>query len=361
MAISVNPTNPNRVVDRTKYLTQIPINYQLTEDLKLFRDIYTTQREVELTQDVIDDGILTHRNWDERNQTVGRDKQRSVLVRIPHTPADDAIYPNDIEGVISTAEGAGILELESVANVRAQKMIKLRRTHAITREASRLHLIATGEVLDPRGVLEQSYGAFNFYTEFGVTRAEFEIPLGEADNPKPDLDEAHETVQDSIGGVGMFTNQVALCSPEFFNALTGNGYFIEANKAVLTPQSVGVLLGQPTGAIAGLSPRYKTVEYAGIIFVNVGKATYKLPDGTRKRFIPEGEAFLMPHGFDDLLVTYYAPPNKFGANGVNTRSQGSYWFEYMNDKQDIIEIMTEQNFLNAMLYPQAVVKLSIKP
>lgn len=93
----------------------------------------------------------------------------------------------------------------------------------------------------------------------------------------------------------------------------------------------------------------------GITWINAGAAGYENAAGEFVPFIPEGDAYLMPVGVRDLFKTYYAPANRFSS--INRRAQGSYWFEYLNEKDDIIEIMTEQNFLNAMLNPAAIVRL----
>lgn len=359
MAITLNPQNIGKVVDKSTHLTVIPNKWSLTEDLGLFEDKYVSQKTVRVDRDTLSDRIAVARNWDERNNTIGKDAKDYLLLDIPHIPIDDAIYPNDLDGVVNVSSVEELLRLETVNSVRADKMMRLRRAHALTLEASRMHLITTGEVLDPRGVLRQSYGALNFYTEFGLTRTELEVDLSSASNPQDDLNNAYATVQDSAGNGSIYSNQIALCSSEFFNALASNGFVIEAMRSIATVSggALDFVLGNNTGG-RGLDSRYRTVDFAGITFIDAGRASYELPDGTRKRYIEAGEAFLMPYKMEDLYHTYYAPPNKFGY--VNKKSQGSYWFEYFNDKQDIIEIMTEQNFLNAMLYPQCVVKLTLK-
>lgn len=357
MAITLNPFNTNRVVDKSTHLTIIPNKWSLTEDLNLFDDKYVSQKTVRIDRETASDRIAVARNWDERNNTIGKDKRDTLLLEIPHTPIDDAIYPSDLDGIINVASPEEFLALESVNSVRADKMARLRRTHALTLEASRMHLITTGEVLDPRGVTRQSYGALNFYTEFGITRTEKNINLGSASDPRASVEEAYAAVQDAAGNGSIFSAQIALCSSEFFNKVAANGYVVESMRAIATVSgsALDFVAGRNAGG-RGLDSRYRTIDFAGVTFVDAGRASYELPDGTRKRYIEADEAFLMPYRMDDLFHTYYAPPNKF--DHVNKKSQGSYWFEYMNDKRDMIEIMTEQNFLNAMLYPQNVVKLT---
>lgn len=355
MAITLNPTNSNRVVERTATLNKIPNQWSLTTDLGLFADKYVSQKTVKVDMTKYSDRILSHRNWDERNNTIGKDTRQSLLLEIPHTPLDDAIYPQDIDGVVQTTNEVDLLNLSSVAEVRMEKMERMRRAHALTMEASRMHLITTGEVLDPRGVTRQNYGALNFYTEFGITQKSVALNLDAADNPTEKIEEAYQYVQEAAGNGSIYNSQVALVSSEMFNAIKGNAYVQDGMKTIINPRSLGMIIDRPTGG-KGLDQRYRTVEFGGITWIDAGRASYELPDGTRKRYIEADEGFLMPFGFEDLYHTYYAPANKFGS--VNTKAQGSYWFEYFNDRKDIIEIMTEQNFLNVCLYPQAVVKLT---
>lgn len=356
MAITLNPNNISKVVDKSTHLTVIPNKWSLTEDLGLFEDKYVSQKTVRIDRDTLSDRIATHRNWDERNNTIGKDKRDFLILEIPHTPIDDAIYPSDLDGVINVNSAEELLQLETVNSVRADKMGRLRRAHALTLEASRMHLITTGEVLDPRGVTRQSYGALNYYTEFGLTQQSFNVNLAVANDPRANIETPYQAVQDAAGNGSIYANQIALCSSEFFQKLASNGFVVESMRTVATVNSSALdfVLGRNAGG-RGLDTRYRTIEFGGVTFIDAGRASYELPDGTVKRYIEADEAFLMPYKMEDLFHTYYAPPNKFGY--INKKSQGSYWFEYLNDKQDIIEIMTEQNFLNAMLYPQCVVKL----
>ena len=89
------------------------------------------------------------------------------MLKIPHFPLDDAITPNDIDGIVRAGSLAEFAELETVASVRADKMIDIREAHGLTLEAARMQLITQGTAYAPRATV-----ATNFYTEFGVTRTE---------------------------------------------------------------------------------------------------------------------------------------------------------------------------------------------
>ena len=60
-----------------------------------------------------------------------------------------------------------------------------------------------------------------------------------------------------------------------------------------------MILDRPTGG-KGLDQRYRTVEF-GITWIDAGRASIELPDGTRKRYMKLDEGFLDP---SDLKTLY---------------------------------------------------------
>lgn len=352
MAIVLDRTNPGKVVDRTDSLIVIPNTVGITNALGLFQDDYRSQKTVEIVRTTRKAHLLEDRNWDERNQTIAGRQADSLLLKIPHFPLDDAITPNDIDGVVQAGSLAEFAELETVASVRADKMIALREAHSLTLEAARMQLITTGTAYAPRGTV-----VTNYYTEFGITREEVPFDLTGAADPRSDFNDAKKAVRNGLrdGQAGTVRGFVALCSDSFYMALQMNAFVTDAFKYVDQTQAMRVLLGKGGADVAGLDARFESMTVFGITFINAGAAGYEDANGSFVPFIPEGDAYLLPVGVRDLFKTYYAPANRFGS--VNRRAQGSYWFEYLNEKDDIIEIMTEQNFLNAMLNPAAVVRL----
>ena len=165
MAIVLDRQNPGKVVDRTDDLIVIPNTVGITNALGLFTDDYRSQKNIEISRTTRRSHILEDRNWDERNQTIAGREQDSLLLKIPHFPLDDAITPNDIDGIVRAGSLAEFAELETVASVRADKMIDMREAHALTLEAARMQLIVQGTAYAPRGTV-----VTNYYTEFGVTR-----------------------------------------------------------------------------------------------------------------------------------------------------------------------------------------------
>lgn len=352
MAIVLDRNNPGKVVDRTDSLIVIPNTVGITNALGLFQDDYRTQKNIEIVRTTKKSHILEDRNWDERNQTIAGRAQDSLLLKIPHFPLDDAITPNDIDGIVVAGSLAEFAELETVASVRADKMIDMREAHSLTLEAARMQMIVTGTAYAPRGTV-----VTNFYTEFGVTRTEIDVDFSGAADPRATINTAKKAVRNGLrdGQAGTVRSFVVLCSDSFYMALQQNAFVTDAFKYVDQGQALSVLLGRGGADVNGLDARFEQMSLFGCTFINAGAAGYENAAGTFVPFIPEGDAYMLPVGVRDLFKTYYAPANRFGT--VNRRAQGSYWYEYLNEKDDIIEIMTEQNFLNALLNPAAVVRL----
>lgn len=350
MPLVINPNDRSKVVDRTDSLIQIPNTVGITNALGLFTPEFSTQKTVEITRVTRGSTLLEDRNWDERNQTIAGRSRDSLLLKIPHFPADDSITPNDIDGIVSAASMAEAAELESVANVRADKMFDLREAHGLTLEAARMQLITDGTVYAPNGTV-----ATNYYTEFDITREEIGVDLSALVDPRSEFADAKKAVRAGLTGgqAGTVRRFVVLASDSFFNALLMNPYVTDAMKYEGGAQSLDVLLGAPQALAT--DARFEYVNLFGITFINAGAAGYENAAGTFVPFVPEGDAYMLPVGVRNMFKTYFAPANRFGT--INKRAQGSYWFEYMNEKDDIIEIMTEQNFLNALLAPGAIVRL----
>jgi hypothetical protein len=356
MALVVSQGNRLKVVDLTDALIDIPNNVGILNALNLFADKYSTQKRIEIRRLTGTSHLIGDRNWDERNQTVAGSSRDAIELKIPHFPVDDAIYPNDIDGNLQVSSVEDAMSLETVATVRAEKMVMLRNAHSLTLEAARMQLITAGTAYAPNGTLRQSYGpTYDFYTEWGATRTSLPVALSASADPRTAFNAAKAAVRAAIrngqaGSIGF----VVLCSNTFYNALYQNAFVTEAAKYL---QNSNMLLGSPVASgVPGLDNRFEQITLWGIRFINAGDAGYEL-DGTFVPYIAEGDAYMLPTGIANLFETYYAPANRFAS--VNKQAQGSYWFEYADEKDSKIEIMTEQNFLNITRYPEAIVELTL--
>lgn len=357
MPLVLSPNSRSRVIDRTDTLIQIPNNVGIISSLGLFTDTYSSQKTIEITRTDRGSHLAVDRNWDERNSTIAGRTRDSLTLKIPHFPLDDAITPNDIDGIIQADSLTDALELESVASVRVEKMFDLREAHSLTKEQARMQMITTGSVYAPSGTMRTSYGnTVNFYNEFGITQTTVPVVLGTATDPRNQFRDIKAAVRAGLTayGQGAVSGFVALCGSDYFAALVQNAFVTDAVKYQQFPGlTAPVLTGVPS-AYPGLDARFESITLWGITFIDASAAGYENAAGTFVQSIPDNEAYFLPVGVRDMFKTYYAPANRFGT--INRRAQGSYWFEYANEKDDIIEIMSEQNFLNACLYPAAIIR-----
>lgn len=335
-----DPLNMNKVVDFTDLVNIIPNIWGMYQNLNLFTEDPKTQREIILYRDHEQNVVMKDSNWDGRRDTVSVGKQDMVSLVVPHFNLDDAIYPNDLYGVADWESirmgGNAAITLDKV---RMKKMETLRKAHSLTLERARAELIREGTVYAPRQTV-----VTDFYSLFGITRTDTSVGLSSTTvNPHGEFLDIVQEAQDSLQAGDLVTDWVAICSPEFFKSLTSNNFIREDFAAIQQPQSIGLLTQTLAGGRFGSA--YQEFKYAGITFV-LARGSVAGYD-----YVESGKAYLFPLG-TDTFRTMYAPANRFGH--VNTLAQASYFFEYAGERDDKIDIMSETNFLNAMVRPQAV-------
>lgn len=345
MAIA-NPFKLGKVADLSAEINVIPNQWGIINSMGLFRNEYKSQKTVLVPRNTEEESILVDRNWDERNSVITGNKRDVLPVVIPHFPADDAITPNDVDGMVdwdSLMQGGNAPM--TVEKVRMEKMERLRRAHALTLERARAQLVKDGSVYAPNGTV-----VTNFYTEFGVARETVFFDLASTTvNPLVHAEEAYAKVQDNYQSGEVITEFVALCSSSFFTDLVTNPFVYESYQYFAQTQGTAVLNGRLTAQGLGLDARARMFYYGGIWFI---EARGKLGGVD---YVEADKAYMFPLGTDSFR-TYFAPANRFST--VNRAALESYMFEYRNEKDDIIEIMSETNFVNALLRPQAVITLS---
>ena len=356
MAIAFQPNNTGRVLELTNQLVTIPNQWGLLNSMGLFNEQGVTQDTVAVSRLTEVDGLPVDRNWDERNSTIKPTSRGIYTFPIPHFPLDTAILPRDLQGIISWENFAQNLELETAASVRARKMDALRRRYANLTEASRMQVITQGTVYAPSGTLQRPYGStVNYYNEFGVTRQEIVTDLQNANYHPMDMAfEIRARIQDGLLNGQTVDQFVVIASPEWMQALLTSPYITEVYKYFRRDQDPLTQYLSATGR--NLDARYQVFDFGGVSFIEY-RGTYTDQNGVVQRYIPAGDAYAFPLGVQDMFQTYYAPALRFDT--VNTVGQSQYYAEYMSEKMDKIEIMSESNILNACLRPEAILRLSL--
>lgn len=348
MAITNNPNAYGKVVDLSSGINMIPNQWGLVQRLGLFTNKYGSQKTVLIPRTTEGQNLLEDRNWDERNPSIAGAQKDFLALPIPHYPVDDAITPNDIDGNIDfQAVISGGLQLESVETKRAEKMARIRRAHSLTLEMARMQVVKDGTVYSPRGTV-----SINYYTEFGISRQVIPVNLSSTTvAPNSAVNGAINYLQEQLQTGGIANSFIALCSTSFFNALTENPFIVERYLNLQnSAQQIPLLVDRLTAG-SPLDARYRTFDFAGVLFIECPGNVAGIP------YVEDNMAYMMPR-FDSMespFETWFAPANRFST--INRTASESYFFEYLNDKDDIIEIMSETNFLNVVKRPDLIITL----
>lgn len=262
--------------------------------------------------------------------TRGKRKVRSFV--IPHIPHDDVVLPEEVQGIRAFGSET---EMESIAGVMARHLETMRNKHAITLEHLRMGALK-GVILDADGSV-----IYDLFDEFDITPAVINFDLGTANtNVKKKTVDVLRYLEDNLKGEFM-TGIHVLCSPEFFDALTGHP---KVEQAYTYWQQGAVLINDMR---AGFT-------YGGLTFEEYrGQATDL--DGTTRRFIAAGEAHCFPLGTIDTFATYAAPAD-FNES-VNTMGQLLYAKQEPRKFDRGTDIHTQSNPLPMCHRPGVLVRL----
>lgn len=323
---------PFELTDLTEELMLIPNTWGLVNELGIFRNESVSQHTITIESHEGTLALINDQVRGARNQ-VNRDETRSLRAfAIPHYPLDDFIAPEDLQG--KRAYGSDAADTE--AAVMERKLEVIRRKHAVTLEFARCYAITSGGIWAPNGTV-----AGNYYTDFGVTRKSVAFDL--ANNATDVLAKSSEVVdhiQDNLLSGEVVNDIVALCSPEFFDALVAQAGVKDAYKFYTSTQEP-LRNGLRNG-------KWRTFVHGDVTYIR-----YK-GDYNGQRLIPANEAYFLPQGTADMFISYYSPANKLDL--VNTLGEEAYMFTYRDPKGNKIEVESEHNALHLIRRPGAVVR-----
>ena len=326
------------VVDWTKEVTFIPNTWGTINDLGIFQTEQVAEHTVTFQEINKDFGLILDRVRGDRSN-VNKDYGRKIhSFPVPHFPLDDAIFPKDIQGKSAYSD---LSQEDTLAEVRARKMERIRNSHAITLEYARAVALTTGNVYAPNGTV-----ALNWFTEFGVTQTVVDFVFGTSTT---DIIAKIETgiaaIQDNAGMVQM-TGIVALCSPVFFGKLISHPTMKTAYQYYASTQEPLRQRLAPGGSATAYHRRF---EFGGVTFIEM-RDQY-----AGNQLIPSGDAVMVPTG-TEFFKTYFSPAERFGL--VNTLGEEVYMFETPSTNGTAIAIETESNHASALLKPALVVRLT---
>ncbi len=259
----------------------------------------------------------------------GKRKVRSFV--IPHIPHDDAVLPEEVQGIRAFGSET---ETDALANLLALKLQNMRNKHAITLEYLRMGALK-GVILDADGST-----LYDLYSEFGITAKTVSFVLtNSATEVLLKVLEVKRHIEDNLKGEFM-TGIMCLCSQGFYDAFTTHAKVKEAFMYFQRNQQLG--------------NDYRTgFTFGGITFEEYrGQATDA--NGTVRKFIADDEAHFFPIGTANTFRTFFAPAD-FNET-ANTLGLPLYAKQEPRKFGRGTDLHTQSNPLPVCLRPEVLVK-----
>lgn len=342
MAKGRSYTNGFEYVDFTDAMLDSPQIISVTDKLGLYSKEFLTGRDFQFEEIKEEFGIMKDTIRGTQG-TVGKDQSRKMHSFLTtHFSDSDAITPRDIIG----KRAFGAEREETIAEVRARKLKSALVKMDQTWETAKISTIVNGTAYAPNGTID-----YNWYTQFGKTREviSFELDVNTTLITEK-CEQLIQYIQDAARHGAIPGFPIVLCSTEFFSALikhpncTEQFKFQEAFHAG-NPYILADRMNSSLGA------RFREFNFHNVRFVEVRGTNV-----VGQRFIPAGEAYAFPM-MDDLMKIIFSPAEKF--EFIGTAAREAYAFEYADDRDEMIELQFETNFLTMLKYPHLVVKLTL--
>jgi hypothetical protein len=323
------------LAEMTEAINILPNVYTRLGQMRLFRFEGVTQRSVIIEQAEGVLNLLPTVPLGGPATVANRDLRSMRSFTIPWIPHDDAITPQDIQGV----RGFGMSDAaDPLATVMERKLTRMRLKHAQTREYMEINAL--------KGVVRDGSGAtlYDYFSEFGLSQQSVDFVLGTATtNVQAKVREVLRRIETELKGETM-SGVLALVSPEFFDKLIGHASVEDAYRYFSS-----------TGAQPLREDTRRRFPFAGLIFEEYN-ATVTLASGTTQALVPAGEGIAFPLGTMDTFVTYGAPANLIET--VNTLGLPMYARQLARPDGSAIEVKTEASILPVNKRPRLAVKLT---
>ncbi|WNT48110.1 major head protein [Salmonella phage SPLA5a] len=331
--MAVVRSNDFQIVDLGATLEIVPRQYRLITNMDLFTAYHgvSTVAQIERVDEVVTD-FPARRRQGERNY-VGTEKAQLKNFNIPFFPLDRQITPADVQNFRKyfTTDAP-----KTVEDVVARVVRRIRISHEQLKEKAMLQAIM-GKSWAPQDPTAQ----YNYFTEWGVTQHTANIDFTNvAIDPTDVLEaEARAYIIDNAGDNGNNYGIVVLASRKWFSALIAHPLVMNAYQYYSSTQEpLRNRLGQGNPNANNRMFVHKNVTYIEDI----------------SNYIPDGEAYILPQGIDDMFQIHYAPADD--VREANTPAQELYlWYKssaYLREEK----VESETSFLTVNTRPELVVR-----
>lgn len=320
------------MMSMTETINIIPNTYGRIQQAGIFatKTIPTTIVGIEESHGVLNIIPAVKRGSPSTKNTTSKRKMR--YFELLHIPLDDQIKPEELQNI----RAFGRNTLKQATQEMMERLVTIRRKHDITLEYLRMGAML-GEILNADGST-----ILNLYDEFEITKKTVDFVTDVATTDiRAKCFEVSRWMEDNLLGEIMGSVEV-WCSQGFFDALVGHKVVKETylNYAEAAEKVGGDIR--------------KGFNYGGLRFSEY-RAVATTPDGTVRRFIPDGGAIAFPLGTTDTFKTFFGPANYIST--VNTMGQELYARVRFPDDDRSVEIETEQNPLPICKRPVLLVHL----
>lgn len=356
---NIDRLSQGKYVELTDILVELPRNISIIDQLGLFEEVFVTQKKIEIQRTQYSNHLIKDKNWEAKADTmVSKPVKGFIQIKIPNFELQDAIKPQDIDGVAQVSSIQEAAVLEEVTNVRLEKLSYMNNAFDLTQDIARFQLLAKGTVYAPSGTLATSYGdTVDFYQEMGVTRGTHALNLTGSNDPRIACSQLVRKMREALrntSSAGNYRQLILLCGTDFFDAVYTNPFVTEAVKYFA--QDLNKLLLKTPDQAVGYDANFRTVSLWGLVFIDAGTGGYEDAEGEFQPWIEANKAIALPTGVRGMFKTYYAPANTFSS--INKKAAGRYYFERLNDEDDLIQMKVGSNFMNGLLYPAAIFDVS---
>jgi Phage major capsid protein E len=322
------------LAEMTQAINILPNLYTRLGQTGLFRFEGVTQRSVIIEQAEGVLNLLPTVPLGGPATVANRDTRSMRSFTVPWIPHDDAITPQDVQGV----RGFGVADAaDPLAIVMERKLTRMRSKHAQTREFMEVNAL--------RGIVRDGAGStlYDYFSEFGLNRQQVDFALGTAGtNIQAKVREVLRLVELELKGETM-SSVTALVSPDFFDKLIGHPKVEQAYQYYSS-----------TGAQPLREDVRRRFPFAGMVFEEYN-ATVTLATGATETLIPAGEGIAFPLGTMDTFVTYGAPANLIET--VNTMGLPMYARQLPRMDGSAIDVKTEASILPVNKRPRLAVRI----
>ncbi len=258
----------------------------------------------------------------------------SIILPAPYFPVMTSITPGDIQNQMVMDAGP---RPKTLADVLAEKMLQLRRSHALTLEYLRMQALK-GKLIDGKNKT-----LHDLHAVFGIEKVTVYFDLANEDiNVKEKTKEVARLIETNLRGE-TYTGVHAMVSPEFFDLLEEH------------PSVNRYFLNQAAASGKGTEDLRKGFRFGSILFEEYNAIAAGI-DGQSHRFIEPGMGHAVPLGTTDTFRSYFAPPHQISS--ANLPGMELYISPYILPHDAGVELKSESSPLPICVRPELLIELS---